>query len=64
MQQLWSDEELEAAVALDGVVTLVDGRHIGRQLDEQRAGGAANEAQLQVACADVIMLNKVGCLVR
>eukprot|EP00878_Enallax_costatus_P030930 GHUV01033745.1.p1 GENE.GHUV01033745.1~~GHUV01033745.1.p1 ORF type:complete len:209 (+),score=29.59 GHUV01033745.1:656-1282(+) len=59
MSELWTDEELEAAVVLDGVVTVVDGRNIGRQLAEQRAGGAANEAQLQVALADVILLNKV-----
>lgn len=57
--ELWTDEELEAAVTLDGVVTLVDGRNISRQLGEQRPAGQPNEAQLQVALADVIVLNKV-----
>lgn len=57
--QLWTDEELEAAVTLDGVVTLVDARNVARQLAEPRPGGAPNEAQLQVALADVILLNKV-----
>lgn len=59
MSELWTDEELEAAVVLDGVVAVVDGRNVGRQLAEARQGGAANEAQLQVALADVILLNKV-----
>jgi G3E family GTPase len=59
MSELWTDEELEAAVVLDGVITVVDGRNVGRQLAEARPGGAANEAQLQVALADVILLNKV-----
>jgi G3E family GTPase len=57
---LWGDEELEPAALLDGVVTVVDAAHIGRQLAERRAGGAANEAQVQVALADVVLLNKVG----
>jgi hypothetical protein len=26
MAELWTDEELEAAVVLDGVVTVIDGR--------------------------------------
>jgi G3E family GTPase len=59
MSELWTDEELEAAVVLDGVVAVVDGRNVARQLAEARPGGAANEAQLQVALADVILLNKV-----
>ncbi|KAF8065644.1 CBWD2 [Scenedesmus sp. PABB004] len=62
MAELWTDEELEAAVALDGVVAVVDGRQLPRQLAEARPGGAANEAQLQVALADVILLNKVDLL--
>jgi G3E family GTPase len=57
--ELWSDEELEPAVTLDGVVTVVDAANVARQLSEARAGGAPNEAQLQVALADVVLLNKV-----
>ncbi|GBG00123.1 hypothetical protein Rsub_12734 [Raphidocelis subcapitata] len=57
--ELWSDEELEPAVCLDGVVTVVDAANAARQLAEARAGGAPNEAQLQVAMADVVLLNKV-----
>ncbi|KAF6255739.1 CobW/HypB/UreG, nucleotide-binding domain-containing protein [Scenedesmus sp. NREL 46B-D3] len=62
MSELWTDEELEAAVVLDGVVAVVDGRNVARQLAEPRPGGAANEAQLQVALADVILLNKMDLL--
>jgi hypothetical protein len=59
ISELWTDEELEAAVTLDGVITLVDARNVTRQLRERRRGGAPNEAQMQVALADVILLNKV-----
>lgn len=58
--ELWSDEELEPAVSLDGVVTVVDAANVARQLAERRAGGVPNEAQLQVALADVVLVNKVG----
>ncbi len=57
--ELWGDEELEPAASLDGVVTVVDAANAARQLAEARAEGAANEAQLQVALADVILVNKV-----
>ena len=56
---LWTDEELEADITLDAIVTVVDACHIARQLDEPREEGAINEAQEQVAYADVILLNKV-----
>ena len=55
---LWTDEELEADVTLDAIVTVVDAGHIEKQLNEPRMHGAINEAQDQVAYADVILLNK------
>lgn len=55
---LWTDEELEAGVSLDAVVTVVDAGHIGRQLAEPRPDGVINEAQLQIAYADLVLLNK------
>ncbi|KIY96934.1 COBW domain-containing protein 2 [Monoraphidium neglectum] len=57
--ELWSDEELEPSVTLDGVVTVVDAANVARQLADARAGGAPNEAQLQVAMADVVLVNKI-----
>ncbi len=65
---LWTDPELEAGVCLDGVVTVVDARHISRQLvaavgeaagTEHGGPAAVNEAQRQIAYADVVLLNKV-----
>lgn len=55
---LWADEELEAAVGLDGVVTVADARNLARQLDAAREPGAVNEAARQLAYADVVLLNK------
>ncbi len=57
---LWTDQEVEAGVCLDATVTVVDAANIGRQLAEQRPGGGPNEAQLQIAYADLVLLNKVG----
>ena len=69
---LWTDPELEAGVQLDGIVAVADARHLPRQLaahpathdDGGRAPGGAssgpgpNEAQQQLAYADVVLLNK------
>jgi G3E family GTPase len=55
---LWTDPELEAAVRLDAVVTVADARNLLRQLAEPRPRGAPAEAQLQLAHADVVLLNK------
>eukprot|EP00887_Chlorella_sp_A99_P001389 scaffold8.g1389.t1 len=55
---LWTDAELESGVCLDAIVTVVDARLIRRQLAEPRPEGAVNEAQQQVAFADVVLLNK------
>ena len=43
---------------LDGIVTLVDAKHIEQHLDEEKPEGAENEAVEQVAFADRILLNK------
>ena len=53
-QALWADEAVEPGAALDAVVTVVDALHFRRQLEEP--SGA--EAALQVAHADVVLLNK------
>ncbi|CAD7701679.1 unnamed protein product [Ostreobium quekettii] len=56
---LWTDEELEAGVCLDAIVTVVDAKHIRRQLQARPESGTVNEAQQQIAYADVVILNKV-----
>lgn len=60
---LWTDDELEAAVHLDAIVTVVDAKNIQRQLQEQHSTpDAVNEAQKQIAYADSVLLNKVDLL--
>ncbi|PSC71484.1 COBW domain-containing 1-like [Micractinium conductrix] len=55
---LWTDEQLESSICLDCIVTVVDARHIRHQLADARPEGGVNEAQQQVAFADVVLLNK------
>jgi G3E family GTPase len=43
---------------LDGVVTVVDAKHVGLHLDERRLLSRSREAGQQVAYADTILLNK------
>merc|ERR1711998_565011 len=43
---------------LDGIITLVDAKHIEQHLDEEKPEGAENEAQEQLAFADRVLLNK------
>ena len=74
---LWTDAELESSVCLDAIVTVVDACHTQQQLQygpanaaerhispggEASEEAAVNEAQLQIAYADVILLNKVRSL--
>ena len=58
-EALWTDDELEAAVHLDAIITVVDAKHIQQQLQQHSSDGAANEAQKQIAYADSVLLNKV-----
>ncbi|MBM3226373.1 MAG: GTP-binding protein, partial [Candidatus Tectomicrobia bacterium] len=51
-QTFFVDDEMQAQVALDGIVTLVDAKHIWEHIDDSQ------EAKEQVAFADVILLNK------
>ncbi len=51
-QTFFSDEEVKQAFRLDGIVTLVDAKHIGLHLED------APEAKEQIAFADRILLNK------
>ncbi|XP_024377296.1 uncharacterized protein [Physcomitrium patens] len=56
---LWVDDQLESPVHLDSIVTVVDARNLKQQLADTRETGAVNEAYLQIAFADVVLLNKV-----
>jgi G3E family GTPase len=51
IQTFFVDEDMNTQLALDAVVTVVDAKHIHQHWD-------ADEAQEQIAFADVILLNK------
>ncbi|DBB01448.1 hypothetical protein WJX77_010801 [Trebouxia sp. C0004] len=53
-------DDMQDNIRLDGVVTLVDAKHVEQHLDDkQKSSGAVNEAVEQIAYADRILLNKV-----
>jgi len=56
------DESIKEFARLDGIVTLVDCKHIEQHLDEEKPEGTENEAIEQVAFADRLLLNKVDLL--
>ena len=61
-QTFFADEAVKGFCRLDGIITLVDAKHVLRHLDEQKEDGAINEAVEQVAFADRLLLNKVDLL--
>merc|ERR1712100_462046 len=58
-QTFFVDESVSAFCQLDGIVTLVDAKHVSQHLDEEKPEGVENEAVEQVAFADRIILNKI-----
>ncbi|XP_015894959.3 uncharacterized protein LOC107428882 isoform X2 [Ziziphus jujuba] len=56
---LWLDDQLESAVKLDSIITVVDAKNLRFQLDEHRSSSSFAEAYHQIAFADVVILNKV-----
>lgn len=52
-QTFFIDEAMRDAFYLDGIITLVDSKHIMQQLD------SSEEAESQIAFADLIVLNKI-----
>ncbi|GAA5901826.1 CobW family GTP-binding protein [Sporobolomyces salmoneus] len=59
IQAFWNEPALNLDVALDAVVAVVDAAGIEKQMQDPRPDGSYNEAQRQVATADVILLNKI-----
>ena len=51
-QTFFMDDEIGDALSLDGVVTLVDAKHVVQHIDD------SDEVKEQIAFADVILLNK------
>ncbi|MFQ6654983.1 hypothetical protein Gotur_025728 [Gossypium turneri] len=56
---LWLDDQLESSVKLDSIVTVVDAKNLRFQLNRHRDSSSFPEAFLQIAFADVVILNKV-----
>lgn len=56
VQALYSDAAIRQAFVLEGVVTVVDAKHVTNQLEETR------EASEQIAFADLVVLNKTDLL--
>ncbi|CAL5359445.1 unnamed protein product [Camellia sinensis] len=54
-----TDELVSRYVKLDGVVTLVDSKHVMQRLNEVKPRFVVNEAVEQIAYADRIILNKI-----
>src|SRR4051794_797441 len=52
-QTFFVDDEMRDKLELDGIVTVVDAHHIWQHIDD------SEEAQEQIAFADVILLNKI-----
>ena len=58
-QTFFVDERVTKRYYLDGIVTVVDAKHIIQHLDEEKPEGIENESVEQLAFADRIMLNKI-----
>ncbi|KAI8646846.1 CobW/HypB/UreG, nucleotide-binding domain-containing protein [Parasitella parasitica] len=54
----WLDDGLGSEIYLDGIVTLVDAKHIRDYMNEKKENVMINEALKQVAIADRIVINK------
>lgn len=58
IETFYAEDKIFNDVKLDGVVTLVDAKHAGFHLDEEKPKGVVNEAVQQIAYADRIIVNK------
>lgn len=57
-QTFFVDEEVRAFSRLDGIITMIDAKHVEQHLDEEKPDGVENESVEQVAFADRLLLNK------
>lgn len=57
-QTFFADDFVQQKLELDGILTLVDAKHIIEHLEEEKPEGVENEAVEQIAFADRIILNK------
>jgi len=57
-QTFFADDYVQQHFRIDGILTLVDAKHIIQHLDDEKPEGVENEAVEQIAFADRILLNK------
>jgi G3E family GTPase len=57
-QTFFADDFVQNNMRLDGILTLVDAKHIIQHLEDEKPEGVENEAVEQIAFADRILLNK------
>merc|ERR1719223_713591 len=57
-QTFFADEFVNENIRLDGILTVVDAKHIIQHLDDEKPEGVENEAVEQIAFSDRILLNK------
>merc|ERR1712232_41465 len=57
-QTFFGDDFVQQHMRLDGILTLVDAKHIIQHLEDEKPEGVENEAVEQIAFADRILLNK------
>ena len=58
-QTFFVDEKVVDRYKLDGIITLVDAKHIIQHVEEEKPEDVENEAVEQLAFADRILLNKI-----
>merc|ERR1719265_824104 len=57
-QTFFADDFVQQHMRLDGILTLVDAKHIIQHLEDEKPEGVENEAVEQIAFSDRILLNK------
>jgi len=58
VQTFFTVPEIGAKLRVDGIVTLVDAKHVKTHLEAKSVEGIVNEVEQQIAFADVLLLNK------
>ncbi|DAC17362.1 MAG TPA: GTP-binding protein [Candidatus Poseidoniales archaeon] len=58
-QTFFVDDKVVERYKLDGIITVVDAKHIIQHLDEEKPEGVENESVEQLAFADRVLLNKI-----